>query len=151
MKKIILATFLMGGIIAVSAQKTPQKAKTNSGTVTTQTTAEKTTVIPKSYLKSDLGTLNNNRFNTGNNLNGKINSNLGTMNNGAVNSAIPNGTLPLNTGIIDNRVSSPGTVNIGTTGSLNTSGTVNKGVNTPIRNVGTVNTTTQSTPVEKAK
>jgi len=95
--------------------------------------------------------LNNNQLSTGNNLNGMMNSNLDTMNNGAVNSATPNGTLPLSTGIIDNKVSSPGTVNIGTTGSLNTSGTVNTGVTTPMTGSGAGTTTTPSTPVKKSK
>jgi len=78
-----------------------------------------------------------------------MNSNLGTMNNGAVNSATPNGTLPLSTGIIDNKVSSPGTVNIGTTGSLNTSGTVNTGVTTSMTGSGAVLPQRRQLPLKK--
>lgn len=151
MKKLILAIFAMGGIFAASAQTSPQNTKTGSTTVTTPATTEKGTIIPRGNLNSDVKALNNNQLSTGNNLNGMMNSNLGTMNNGAVNSATPNGTLPLSTGIVDNKVSSPGTVNIGTTGSLNTSGTVNTGVTTPMTGSGAGTTTTPSTPVKKAK
>jgi len=148
MKKLILAIFAMGGIFAASAQTSPQNTKTGSTTVTTPATTEKGTIIPRGNLNSDVKALNNNQLSTGNNLNG-MNSNLGTMNNGAVNSATPNGTLPLSTGIIDNKVSSPGTVNIGTTGSLNTSGTVNTGVTTSMTGSGAVLPQRRQLPLKK--
>ncbi|WP_262150470.1 hypothetical protein [Chryseobacterium foetidum] len=151
MKNLILAAFAMGGISAVSAQTTPQKTNTGSSTVTTSSTTQKGMTIPRGNLNSDVRALNNNQLSTGNNLQGTMNNNLETMNNGTINSANPNGTLPMSTGIIDNKVSSPGTVNIGTTGSLNTSGTVNTGVNRPVPGSGTVNTTTPTTPVKKTK
>lgn len=151
MKKLILAAFVMGGILTASAQTTPQKTKTSSTTVTTPAATEKPTIIPRGNLNSNVRALNNNQLSSGNNLNGTQNSNVGTMNNGAINSANPNGTLPLSTGIIDNKVSSPGTVNIGTTGSLNTSGTVNTGTTTPMTGAGTVNIATPATPVKKTK
>ncbi|KQT22404.1 hypothetical protein ASG31_03505 [Chryseobacterium sp. Leaf404] len=151
MKKLILAAFAMGGIFAVSAQTAPQKTKTVPKTVTTPSTTQKGLTIPRGNLNSDVRALNNNQLSAGNTLQGTMNSNLGNMNNGTINSANPNGTLPMSTGIVDNKVSSPGTVNIGTTGSLNTSGTVNTGVNRPMPGSGTVNTTTPTTPVKKTK
>lgn len=146
MKKLILAAFTMGGIFAVSAQTTPQKTNTGSTTVTTPSTTQKGITIPRGSLNSDVRALNNNQLGTGNNLQGTMNNNMGTMNNGTINSPNPNGTLPLNTGTVDNKVLSPGTVNIGTTGSLNTSGNVNTGVNKPMPGSGTLNNTTPTTP-----
>ncbi|MFY1048243.1 hypothetical protein [Chryseobacterium sp. GP-SGM7] len=139
MKKLLLAAFALGGIYTVSAQTVPQKNKSNTSSFTTPSTKNQRTLIPRANLKSDVNIITNNGISSGNNINGSLNNSLGTMNNGSINSSNPNGTMPLSTGIIDNKISSPGTVNIGTTGSLNTSGTVNTGAPMPMSGTGTVN------------
>lgn len=157
MKKLILTAFIAGGICTISAQAKPQ-TQTISGAATIRTNTPKGqtstgTIIARENLKSDIETMNNSNLNNGNSTtNGNLNNNLGTMNSGAIHLGTPNGAQPNNTGVVDNKISSPGTVNIGTTGSLNTGGSVNLGATPPTTTSGSViNTTTPTTPVKKTR